>query len=113
MAAVPVTTQQQHPWRAALRTALQAAVAIPAGLLLLVTVLDAVLDAPIAQYLPPAWGAWLAGASAFLAALSATLARIMAIPSVDAWLKKIGAASAPEADAGQRLAALGRNGSDS
>ncbi|MHC9044023.1 hypothetical protein ACYX8G_05535, partial [Microbacterium saperdae] len=40
--------------------------------------------------------AWLTGAIATLTIVSATISRVMAIPAVDAWLRKFGAGSAPK-----------------
>lgn len=94
-AAPPSTTQQQHPARAALRTFLQVLVGLPSFLLILAAILTAVAQGEFAQYLPEGWGGWLLGVSTGAAALSATLARIMAIPGVDRWLKRLGLSSDP------------------
>ncbi|NKY08961.1 hypothetical protein [Cellulomonas hominis] len=94
---VATTTQQQHPWRAALRTAVQVFVALPTALLVLAGVLTIVAQDAFSQYLPDGWVAWLVAAAAFCAALAGVLARVMAYPAVDVWLKRIGLASAPDA----------------
>ncbi|BDZ40837.1 hypothetical protein GCM10025865_01360 [Paraoerskovia sediminicola] len=89
-AALP--TQQAHPVKAALRTFVQ--VWLPALLTALFVapeILEAILDGP----LPDGVRAWLVGASTVLAAVSAAVARVMAIPAVDAWLKHIGLSSEP------------------
>jgi len=94
---VATTTQQQHPWRAALRTAVQVFVALPTALLVLAGILTIVAQDAFAKYLPDGWVAWLIAAAAFCAALAALLARLMAVPAVDAWLKRVGLASGPQA----------------
>lgn len=100
MAATPVTTQQQHPWRAALRTAVGVLVALPAFLLGLAGVLVLISQDAFAEYLPEGWAAWLLAASVFVAALAGLLSRIMAIPAVDRALERVlslGSAPAPVA----------------
>lgn len=94
---VATTTQQQYPWRAALRTAVQVFVALPTVLLVFAGVLALVAQDAFAQYLPDGWVAWLLAAAAFCGALAGVLARVMAFPAVDAWLKRIGLASGPRA----------------
>lgn len=94
-----VTSQQMYPWRAVARTVL--AVLIGVGLVVPVAV-TVILDA-FNVYLPDGAKAWLVGASAFTVALSGAITRIIAIPAVDAWLKRIGLSSSPHADA-QRTA---------
>lgn len=90
------TTQQEHPWRAALRTAVQVLIALPAFLFGLAGVLALVAQDAFAQYLPEGWVPWLLGASLFVAALAGLLSRVMAIPAVDTALDRvIGLGSAP------------------
>lgn len=91
-----VSTQQRYPWRAALRTAVQVLVALPAGLLVLATVLDIVAQDAVASYLPGPWVAWLVAASGVCAAVAGALSRVMAVPAVDAWLRRVGLASTPD-----------------
>lgn len=94
------TTQQEHPWRAALRTAVQVLIALPAFLFGLAGVLALVAQDAFAEYLPDGWAAWLLAASLFVAALAALLSRIMAVPAVDAALDRVlslGSAPAPTA----------------
>lgn len=89
-----LTTQQQHPWRASLRTALQVASVLTAA---------AIVAAPVlVDFIEQFWpgspvAAWIVGGIAVLSAASAALARIAALPQVDAVLELIGLGSAPEA----------------
>lgn len=83
------TTQQEHPWRAALRTAVQVFVALPTFLLGLAAVLALVAQDAFAEYLPEGWAAWLLAASLIVAALAGLLSRIMAIPAVDRLLERV------------------------
>lgn len=90
---VATTTQQQHPWRAVVRTVL----AVLIGVGVVVPLVVAVVLDQFDVYLPDGAKAWLLGASAFVVALSGAVTRIIAIPAVDAWLKRIGLASSPQA----------------
>ncbi|MCL2089834.1 MAG: hypothetical protein FWH11_01180 [Micrococcales bacterium] len=80
-----MTPQQTHPWRAAARTAAQVLVAVPAVLTTLALVGDLVARDDL---LPAGWGAWLAAAAVTCSALAGLLARVMAVPAVDAWLDR-------------------------
>ena len=80
--------------RRAARTAAQVVVTGAAILATLVVVAPQVLDA-LADVLPGPVVAWCSGAIASAAAVSAALARLMAVPAVDEWLKRIGLGSAP------------------
>lgn len=82
------------PSQRAIRTAVQVVLAAVALLSIIVTVAPQVLAA-IADVLPGPAVAWLTAAIATLAAVSAAISRVMAIPIVDQWLKKFGAGSAP------------------
>lgn len=97
MAEHVVTTQQAHPGRASWRTAVQSAIGTLLTLGVVLPIIVAVFNDQLKDYLPDAWEAWLVSAAVFVAALSATVARIMAIPAVDRWLKKIGLSSSPSA----------------
>lgn len=78
----------------AIRTIAQVIVTGAGILAVAVVVAPQILDA-LADVLPGPVVAWAAGVIAAAAALSAALSRVMAIPAVDAWLKKIGLGSAP------------------
>ena len=80
--------------RRALRTAVQVVVTLAGILAGFVVVAPQVLEA-VADVLPASWVAWAAGVIAAAAAISAALARVMAIPTVDRWLTRIGLGSAP------------------
>jgi hypothetical protein len=86
------------PNKRAIRTAIQVTVgvflAIVSALAVFVLVAPQVLEA-IKDVLPPSWYAWLVGFVAVVGAISAALARVMAIPQVDEFLKRFGAGSTP------------------
>ncbi|MFD2792595.1 hypothetical protein ACFS27_03440 [Promicromonospora vindobonensis] len=93
----PVSSQTAFPGRATVRTVVQTVIAVvlTAGVVLPAAV--AVLGEELAAVLPPAWLAWLVGAAATVAAIAAALTRIMAIPAVDAALRRFGLSSTPKA----------------
>lgn len=82
------------PLQRVIRTAVQVIIAAAAILATTVVVAPQILTA-IQDVLPGPFVAWLTGAIAALAAISAAVARVMAIPAVDEWLRKFGAGSAP------------------
>lgn len=92
MTTTPATTQQAHPWRAALRTALQVAV----GLGLVVPLALAAMDETLGDVLPPEVRAKVWAIGGGIIAVAAFLARIMAVPQVDRVLKRLGLSSSPE-----------------
>ena len=86
-------TQVRFPLRAMLRTAL--AVILAFGIVVPLAV-EIILDewakaAPV----PEGARAWLLGASAAIVAVSSALTRIMAIPTVNDWLGKVGMGATP------------------
>ena len=86
-------TQVRFPLRAMLRTAL--AVVLALGIVVPLAV-EVILDewakaAPV----PEGARAWLLGASAAIVAVSSALTRIMAIPTVNEWLSKVGMGATP------------------
>jgi hypothetical protein len=83
----PTPTQTVHPWKAALRTAVQ----VLTTLVLLWPALSAVLE-DTALNLGWEWALPTIGA---VTVLAAGLARVMAIPAVNAWLTKIGLGAQP------------------
>jgi hypothetical protein len=82
-------TQQRRPWRATLRTILQ--VGIPA--LLGLPLVFEILVEELGGSLPPRVTGYLVAAGAFVTALAAVLARIMAIPAVELFLRRLPAAA--------------------
>lgn len=83
-----VSTQAAYPWRAALRTAVQVGIPAFIGLLgVLPLIIQAIVDG-FGQHLPPSIYLWLTGAAVAITAVSATLARIAAIPGVIDWTRK-------------------------
>lgn len=102
MTTTTLTTQQSHPWRAAVRTAVQVMVAIPGVLLVVAAVLVVIGESDV---LPPAWAAWAAAAAVTVSGTAGLLARIMAVPGVDGWLSRLRLSSSPD-DAGPDASAL-------
>lgn len=92
------TTQQKYPGRASWRTAVQSAIGTLLTLGVVLPIVVVILNEQLGTYLPDAWEAWLVGAAGVVAALSAAVARVMAVPAVDAWLKRIGLSSSPTPD---------------
>lgn len=90
-----VTTQQAYPGRAAWRTAVQNILSAVIVLGLVAPIVLGIVDEELADFLPAHVFAVLATGSALLAAVSAALARVMAIPAVDAALKRFGLSSSP------------------
>jgi hypothetical protein len=91
MADHATTTQQRYPWRAVVRTVLAGVIA--AGVVLPIAV--TILNEQLATYLPDSAKAWLVGAAAASVAVAGAVTRIIAIPQVDAWLKRLGLSSSP------------------
>lgn len=84
--AIHPSTQEAHPWRAALRTAVQ--IIVPA--LILFVVAQPIIEDQLGAHLPDAWRAWYAGAAGFLTACGAALTRIMALPAARRLLEALG-----------------------
>lgn len=83
-------TQVANPGRATLRTIVQVGVpAFVALVLVLPLILQAIVE-ELGAVLPPSLTAWLVSAAAAITALAGAVARIMAIPAVNAWLAKLG-----------------------
>ncbi|WP_454728844.1 hypothetical protein [Cellulosimicrobium protaetiae] len=89
------STQQTYPGRASWRTAVQNVLSVILVLGIVAPLVAAILHDELGEYLPDRWLAWVVAAGAVLAAVSAALARIMAIPAVDAWLRHLGLSSTP------------------
>ncbi|PZE31762.1 hypothetical protein [Curtobacterium sp. MCLR17_042] len=87
-----------------LRTVVQVVIGAATVLTVVVVVAPQVLDA-IADVVPGPVLAWLTGAVATLAAVSAALTKIMAIPKVNELLTRIGLGSVPKAVAVETAAA--------
>jgi hypothetical protein len=82
-------TQQRRPWRATLRTILQVGVPALLGLPLVFEILVEELGGT----LPPQVTGYLIAAGAFVTAIAAVLARLMAIPGVELFLRRLPAAA--------------------
>ena len=93
---VAPTTQTAYPWKATLRTLVE--VGIPAfGVALLVApqVLQ-ILAEELGAVLPESVTAWLLAAAGTVTLVAGALARIAAIPAVNALLTRIGLGAAPK-----------------
>lgn len=90
------STQRAYPGRASWRTAVQNVLSVILVLGIVAPIVAAILRDELGEHLPDAWLAWVLAAGATLAAVSAALARIMAIPAVDAWLRHLGLSSTPK-----------------
>ncbi|MFJ2298171.1 hypothetical protein [Oerskovia paurometabola] len=88
-------TQQAHLARAPRRTAVQTILSVILVLGVVAPIVAAILSEELGEHLPASWLAWIAAGAALIAAVSAALARIMAIPAVDAWLRHLGLSSTP------------------
>lgn len=85
---VIVATQEANPVRTMNRTGVQAFAGAAVALLVLVPeILRAVLESA-GEQLPPQVYAWLTGALALATVISVAIARVMAIPGVNEWLRK-------------------------
>ncbi|GGM42141.1 hypothetical protein [Microbacterium saperdae] len=82
------------PLQRAIRTAIAVILASVTILATTAALAPQILTA-VQDVLPGPVVAWLSGAIVGLTAISAALSRVMAIPAVDAWLRKFGAGSAP------------------
>ncbi len=82
------------PLQRAIRTAIAVVLASAAILATTVAVAPQILKA-VQDVLPGPVVAWVSGVILSLTAISAAISRVMAIPAVDAWLRKFGAGSAP------------------
>lgn len=93
MAGTP--TQQAHPWKATVRTAVQTFIPLVLALMLAgPEILEAFADVPTEG---AAW-ATLGGIAVGLAAVAGALARLSAIPAVEALLIKLGLGTGAETE---------------
>lgn len=95
-----VSSQSAFPTRATVRTFVQSWLPqVLTALVVIPAVVQIILDevAKRGVVLPDWLGLVLAGILTLCAIVSAVLARIMAIPAVDAWLRRIGLSSTPKA----------------
>lgn len=89
-----VPTQVAYPWKAAARTAVQAFLSFAALLAVTLPILLPFLG----DYLPANWVGYVVAAAAFVAALAAAVARIMALPQLQSFLTNVGLGTAPKGD---------------
>ncbi|MCW2132871.1 hypothetical protein [Arthrobacter sp. VKM Ac-2550] len=90
------TTQTAYPWKATLRTVLE--VGIPAFALVLIVIPQVlnILAEELGAVLPESVTAWLLAAAATVTLVAGALARIAAIPGVNALLTRIGLGAEPK-----------------
>lgn len=81
---VATTTQESYPWKAVLRTVLQAMIALAASAGLIVTAITG--QSPEAA----------TGALAVFITVSAAITRLMAVPVINGWLTAVGLGSEPK-----------------
>lgn len=100
----PLSTQERNPASAVIRTILQ--VGVPAFLSLGVVLPEilAVIEENMPGVLPEGLRLWLLGAAGILTGASAAIARIMAIPAVNDFLREYFPWLAPENNTGKREA---------
>ena len=100
----PLSTQERNPGSAVIRTILQ--VGLPAFLSLGVVLPEilAVIEENMPGVLPEGLRLWLLGAAGVLTGASAAIARIMAIPAVNDFLRQTLPWLAPENNVGNREA---------
>lgn len=92
-------SQTEHPWRATLRTFVQALIPSLAGFVLVVPAIVSVVvdEFARAEVVLPGWAyTGLVGLSVACALVAAIVARIMAIPGVEASLRTVGLGAAPD-----------------
>lgn len=92
-----VSSQSAFPGRATWRTVVQNVISVILTLGVVLPVAVNIAGEQLAAYLPENWLAWAVGAAAVVAAIAAALTRIMAIPAVDAALRRFGLSSTPRA----------------
>ena len=100
MADTTTPTQVAHPWKAALRTGVQAFLGVAAVALI---AFPFVSDFVESQWPGSPVLGWITVAASFVGGLSLLVSRIMAIPGVDAFLTdKVGLGAAPRSVNGGR-----------
>lgn len=85
-------TQVVFPWKATARTVVQSVAGVLLGAVSIIGTVN--IFAPqvlvaVVDVLPAEWAVWATGAVAFIGVLSGAVARVMAIPGVNEWLKKV------------------------
>ncbi|PZR55212.1 hypothetical protein DNL40_02250 [Xylanimonas oleitrophica] len=96
MTATPVTTQQAHPQRATWRTVVQGILSTVIVLGVVAPAVAAILGEELGHLLGEHAVATITAVGAGIAAVGGALARIMAIPAVDAWLQRLHLSSDPQ-----------------
>lgn len=83
-------TQVREPGKAALRTVVQTTIGVLLALGIIVPAALAIIGEELQQWLPPYAVEIMGTVAAAAVAISAITARIMAIPTVNAWLARVG-----------------------
>ena len=91
-----LATQELNPGRTTWRTIIQVAPSAILGLVVLLPIIIEEVLKGFGEQMPESIRLWLLGVAAFVTALSATLARIMAIPAVNDWFRKHFKPAAPD-----------------
>lgn len=94
---VATTTQQKYPGRATVRTAVQTILGFVVSLSVVVPLVLAAADETLGDLIPESARAAVWGIGAGTVAVSLFVARVMAIPAVDSWLRKLKLSSSPNA----------------
>lgn len=94
---IATTTQQQHPGRAVARTVVSNVLSVILAAGVVLPVVATIVGEELGEYVGDDVVRTFVVIGGAAAAVSAALTRIMAIPKVDAWLKHVGLASAPDA----------------
>lgn len=103
-----ITTQEQHPKRATVRTVVQFVISTIITLGVVAPIVTAIIGEELGYLLGEHTMATIVAIGGVLAAIGGALARIMAIPGVDGWVEKFRIGSAPQVDDLQALTAAGR-----
>lgn len=85
-------TQTAYPWKATLRTVLGVILALG----IVGPQLLAIVQEKLGGYIPPDVMTYIAWGVGLIVAISATFTRIIAIPTINAWLTKIGLGAEPK-----------------
>ena len=95
-AAAGAPTQVAFPWRATLRTIVQAGIPLLISLGVIVPEVVRIIMEESGESLPAGFRATLLSIAAFFTVLAAIIARVMAIPAVNSSLKSVGLSAEPK-----------------
>jgi len=89
-------TQVVYPWKAALRTALQVGIPTLVTLGVVIPEVIRIVLEEFGEQMPDSLRLWLIGAAGIVTGAATVLARIMAIPAVNAFLTRFGIGATPK-----------------